>query len=149
MSSNDRVIFLTNTVAQCFREIWWDADCHLITEQLEEIVKKLDNGNDDESEFHGYMEELHTFFKKLTDLRTVPDIKDWVNTFIGSLDWGNFELDEEDSKEKYMSFGSMYYNKLQWIIEGSSEDDIIPIIIKLRDAVPALLDEMEKLYATK
>lgn len=129
---------LTALTAQ-FRTVDINMEFDLMADTINDVIS-----DKDEDEFIGYLVELRNYF---LDLTNTSDLAAVTQRFIGSLSWDNF-LDDpiEDEDVEFYSLGSMFYNKLTWIAEGSDDDDAIALALKLLegDKLQTFLDIMEQ-----
>lgn len=143
---------LLHAIASLFLEQWVETDLTLIIEQLESArIDMKVNGEcpDDESEFDGYFEELIDILTIVLDEQhDYKRMKKRLWKYICSMAWDNFY--DDDTNEPY-SLGSMFYNKLTWISEGSQEDSAITLADKLleNELMQNYLDKLEQFCKPK
>ena len=97
------------------------------------------NKHEDDSDTEG---EYFTFLDELLGLVALPideEHRQEIQQFIFNFSWDNYK----DAKDKFYSLGSMYYNKLEWIKEGSSVKEFVQFANEFSDVVIAHLDKLE------
>lgn len=129
---------LRNTVANSFREVNPIADIYTINIHLDKAIEAIEKV-EEEDEYCGYLKELQRVFE-FSNCNTIPK-HTALNYINHSLDWGNFY----DGEGNPYSLGSMFYNKLTWIKEGSSVNEAIDFCEKTCDCIIPLLDEFERI----
>lgn len=125
----------------------------LLIEELGIVTKEMNpigwGVNDDDQEFHGYLEELENILSFVPDDFIITDeVKEILGVFISYIPWDNFENDYDKEEEEYeggeqfMTLGSMFYNKLTWVSEMCTNEkaqqfgadyanDLIPFLNEL------------------
>ena len=109
--------------------------------------------NDDDMEWHGIIEELIEYFDIIRKAKTEKQMTKRITDFIAGLSWDNFRDDEAEDEAGdgvmvHYSLGSMYYNKLSWISEGSSNEKALYVANMLKDTIAPVMDYTEKHFYT-
>lgn len=130
-----------------FKEKQPDMEFQFLVQSMNDRMVEIYDEDEPDAEFYGYMIELRDFFDSLIG---VSDYTKPTKAFIESLVWDNFEDDEDEDEEadvKHYSLGSMYYNKLTWIVEGAEDEDLVILAKKLLEGetIQNLLDALEEL----
>lgn len=116
------------------------SDLELIIIEIAEVLEKVNIPHEGppahEEEYYTYLYELSQIFEIV---KSGNDKK--LQIFISTLPWENFK-DDDDS---YYSLGSMFYNKLTWVVENSIDSNMIEISKKLlrKKCIENLLDNIE------
>ncbi len=140
--SSDFVSLIKPCAAAIYSTEWRDE-----LEAMRSKLQELWEGESAETEAHDTLEELTQLFAifnwQAPDLTSKKDICKWI----GGLSWENFYDDETG---KPYSLGGMYYNKLQWIIEGdnAAEKETVEFAKLMVDTLPKFLDAVE-VFASK
>ena len=105
--------------------------------------------SEDEEEFKGVIQDLHTILRHVSLVSwDAPGSKDRALLFINrGLSWENFihEDPELEGTDKYLQpwrLGEMFYNKLDWVLDGSDVADE-EVVLVLQRILPSFLNDFE------
>jgi hypothetical protein len=133
----DLDVQLARVLTRLDNELRWE---HLVMNMMAHVEYAIAD-QDEGEEWHGYLTELLDIFR-MCELSTqsYPDKKQLLK-YINGMSWDNFY---DDEKKEYYSLGSMFYNKLTWIIEGDEGSDAATFAQNVIEDLPAFLDELER-----
>lgn len=104
-------------------------------------------------EFYDYLYELTDIIAMIPkDFNFTTEVKKDILKYIKGLPWDNFMTEEGSEKDfisdditdtDYYSLGSMFWNKLQWTIEGCNYPEAVRLATDICDVIVPVLDELE------
>lgn len=140
---------LLSNISRWFKPHYPELDINLIKEELDIALTEVKE-TDDESEFVDTLEELIEFFTIIEE-QDPKRLKKKLKAFIGNLSWENFQNDPDEDGEPvkgHYSLGSMFFNKLTWIIEGMDNEEVTSRCQVLVNDIKPLMDYFENKFGS-
>ena len=123
--------------------------CLKVVQEIQSMAPIFDLSDD--GEYWDTLEEIADLLKAYVECNSI-EFKVVFDKFMGNVNWGNWHEDDDEEVEdgedaKTFTLGSIYFNKLTWIVEGSRFNTFKGLASKLLVGIPDLFNYFETKYS--